>query len=344
MLLKRRGEISMKKLIVLSTVILLFAGCFETEFKFKTIVKPDGSVIRETKIDGRGADKFAPPSGKGWEVKKFQTRGGASILEDTFYHIQATGRFRRMSDMGSDYQYDTAKQFKEISDEERKNFIKLGIVEPFDENVYSKNFVHLVKHRGIFKSTFDYQEVFQNKAIIQLLLNDIKKEVVREQAVPLLPKPKVVAPQNHASDSTPKPTTPPAVEQPAKEEKAKAKTDESATPVTIEGQLLSSQAVESIAAEKMKKEILSKFKFHSEVSMPGKIVSANAGTIIGNAAAWEFTMADFKSNYSNYTLQVRSEMVEWKTIVLISILALALLLGVGYARPRQSKKRSGGGR
>src|SRR3989338_3446530 len=153
----------MRKALFLSATLLLLTGCFETDFKFKTTVKPNGSVIRETKIDGRGANRFAAPSGKGWEVKTFVTRGGQSILEDTYYHVQAIGRFRNASEIGSDYQFNSEKQFQYISDEERKNFIQLGIVEPFSENIYSKNFVQVTKHRGIFKSVFDYQEVFQNR-------------------------------------------------------------------------------------------------------------------------------------------------------------------------------------
>src|SRR3989338_7021881 len=100
----------MRKALFLSATLLLLTGCFETDFKFKTTVKPNGSVIRETKIDGRGANRFAAPWGKGWEVKTFVTRGGQSILEDTYYHVQAIGRFRNASEIGSDYQFNSEKQ------------------------------------------------------------------------------------------------------------------------------------------------------------------------------------------------------------------------------------------
>ncbi len=312
-----------KKIILLGALTLLLNGCFETDFNFKTTVRPDGSLTRETKIDGRGAHNFAPPAGKGWEVKTYQTKGGESILEDTFYHIHATGHFRHATDMGNDYRYDSAKQFKDISDEERKNFIKLGIVEPFEETVYSKNFIQIIKHRGFFKSTVDYKETFQNKAIVELLLNDIKKEVIREQAVPLLSNGKT------GDASLPK-----------KDKAGTPSQAENVPPVTIEGKLLSSQAVESIAQDKMKKDILTKFHFHSEVSMPGKIVTSNAGSIAGKTAIWEFSMADFKPNFSSYTLEVRSEIFEWKAIVLIVILILVGFLAVGYIRNRQPKSRT----
>ncbi|MBI4388430.1 MAG: hypothetical protein HY582_05250, partial [Candidatus Omnitrophica bacterium] len=151
----------MKKFFLSAACLLLLTGCFETDFSFKTTVKPNGSIVRETKIDGRGADRFVAPAGAGWEVKTYDTKGGQSLLEDTYHHVHAFGRFKNASEIGSDYQFNVTDQFSEISDEERKNFIQLGLVEPFEENIYSKNFVQVTKHPGLFKSTYEYQEIFQ---------------------------------------------------------------------------------------------------------------------------------------------------------------------------------------
>ena len=324
----------MKKFLLVGSCLFLLTGCFETDFGFKTTIKPNGSIVRETKIDGRGANRFVAPSGPGWEVKTYETKGGQSILEDTYYHIHAFGRFKSASEIRSDYQFDTSKQFSDISDEERKNFIDLGIVEPFEENIYSKNFVEVVKHHGIFKSTYEYQEIFQNKGIIQLLLNDIKKEIIREQAVTL---PSQGSVKGSLADAASKASTEPATATAG----LKPAEDVTKTPkVTIEGQLLSSHAVETIARERLAKDTLSKFKFRSEVSLPGEIVSSNAGSLVGSTAVWEFSLADFELNYSRYILTARSQMVEWKTVSLLVILIGVILFGMSFARKKTPKKRS----
>lgn len=301
----------MKKMIVSVACLFLLTGCFETDFNFKTTVQPDGSVLRETKIDGRGADRFLPPSGKGWEVKSYETKGGQSILEDIYHHVEAVGKFKSASEISSDYQFASTKQFEDISDEERKNFISLGIVEPFEENVYSRNNVQVVKYPGLFKSTIEYHEIFQNKGIVELLLMDVRKEVVREQAVPI----------------------------PSGENKGITDVES----IQVGGELLPDRTVDSIALERLKADILSKFRFRSEVTMPGKIVSSNAGTLIGNTAIWNFSIGDFSPRYSRYVLEVKSEMIEWKTIVLLVVLLVVILFGVSFFRKKTaktSKKRS----
>ncbi len=342
-----------KKIFLFAGCLLIFSGCFETEFNFKTVVQPNGTILRETKIDGRGADRFAPPAGAGWEVKTYETRGGQSILEDKYYHIYASGRFRKGSQIGSDYQFNGAKQFEDISDEERKNFIELGLVEPFEENIYSKNQVEVSKKRGFFKSTVEYREVFQNRGIIELLLRDLKKEVIRSSDVtlsgaapsgtpeaPAAAEDAALPPSNVTSEATS-----PAVQLANPEVPAGGEAAGAPVPaVTIEGQLLAPQRVEMLAKEKLTKEILAQFKFHSEVTLPGKIFSTNAMRSVGNTAVWDFTAADFQNDLSQYTLEVKSEMVEWKFLVVIICAVALVLFGVGSAVVKRPKPKTGRGR
>ena len=72
----------MRKAIMLFCLTLILSGCFETKFNFRTVVHSNGRAEREVQVDGRGADRFLPPSGPQWEVKTFETKGGQSILED----------------------------------------------------------------------------------------------------------------------------------------------------------------------------------------------------------------------------------------------------------------------
>lgn len=324
----------MKKLFILIPSLIFLTGCFDTTFNFKTNVSSDGSIVRETKIEGRGADRFLPPSGKGWEVKTYQTRGGQSVLDDKYYHIYAIGRFKNSAQIGSDYRFDSDKAFSEVSDEERQNFIQLGIVEPFNESIYSKNDIQVVKHGGLFKSRFEYTESFKNQHLIELLLNDLKKEVVRQQDV--------VVEETPEAPSVKAPAAPDG--QSAEDNQQAQAADAAVLPVTIEGQLLSAQKTETLAQAKLDKEILSQFKFHSEVTLPGKIISSNADRILGNTAIWDFTAKDFKGGIAQKTLAIESEMIEWKTIVLLAALGILIIFGIGSAftkKPKTGRSRSG---
>ncbi|PIQ85187.1 MAG: hypothetical protein COV74_09520 [Candidatus Omnitrophica bacterium CG11_big_fil_rev_8_21_14_0_20_45_26] len=348
----------MKKIYLLLIGIILLTGCFETDFNFKTVVKPSGAVVRETRIDGRGAHLFKAPQDGHWQVKTNVTKGGQSILADTYYHVYAVGRFDKGEQIGSDYQYDAEKQFQDISDEERRNFIQLGIVEPFEQNIYSKNFIQVVRHRGLFTSEYEYQEVFQNKNVIELLLNDIKKEVIREQSVSLPVRPSILnditifAEKNEetkesAEESGKEKNEDKAEAEKTKTEKVEEEVAEAPTgdmpveaqksPVTLEGQLLSSSAVESIARERMESEVLSKFRFYSEVTLPGKIISTNGDSIVGNTVVWKFSMSDFKPEHSRFVLKAASSMIEWTTIILLVVLLLVILFGISYFRVNPSK-------
>ena len=83
----------MKRVSVAIFLLLLLSGCFETNFYFKTVVHRNGKIDREIQINGRGADRFLPPSGPQWKVMTSESKGGQSILDDTHYHIHAVGHF-----------------------------------------------------------------------------------------------------------------------------------------------------------------------------------------------------------------------------------------------------------
>lgn len=346
----------MKRIFLYGACLILLSGCFETDFNFKTTVKPNGSVIRETKMVGRGANRFVVPSGKGWQVKTYQTKSGQSLLQDTVYNVYAVGRFDSAQDITNDYQFDVEKQFGEINDEERRNFIELGITEPFSENIYSKNFIQIVKHRGLFKSIFEYQEIFQNKGAIELLLNDIKKEVVREKAVPVpsdladfqtdVKMVSVEEGQDRVKEELKTKEEPKAKEDAAEKEESKPKEAlvQVVPAVTVEGNLLAPHVLERVARERMVKDVLKKFNYRSEVSLPGKLISSNAESKLNNTAVWEFSLSDFEFNHSRYILRARSEMVEWKTVMLIVVILLAGLLGLSFVKVRPAQKRSHGTR
>src|SRR4051812_19292049 len=89
--------------------LLLFSGCFETEFNFKTTVHQDGTVERQTHIDGRGANLFKVPDGKGWQAKVWETQGQEALLPATYHHIEAHGKFASGETVPPDYQFDQTK-------------------------------------------------------------------------------------------------------------------------------------------------------------------------------------------------------------------------------------------
>ncbi len=165
----------------LTVSVLAFSGCFETEFKFQTIVHPDGSVYRETKIDGRGAHMFKAPSGPGWEVKTWETKGAETFLFDTYYHILAHGRFRAHEVITPDFQYDIEKNTGgEIEEADLKQFEEAGIPQPYLENVFSRNEIKINALKGWLTTTFIYEESFRNAGVIELLLLDVKEEIRKQ--------------------------------------------------------------------------------------------------------------------------------------------------------------------
>src|SRR4051812_1203505 len=87
----------------------LLSGCFETEFNFNTEVFNDGSIKRETHIDGRGAHLFKAPQDGGWKSETTQTEGSEALLPATYYHTKAAGRFARGKSVPADYRLDLSQ-------------------------------------------------------------------------------------------------------------------------------------------------------------------------------------------------------------------------------------------
>lgn len=305
----------MKKSLVLILPLVLFTGCFETKFNFKTIIHPNGQTQREVRIDGRGANRFLPPSGPQWEIKKFETKGGQTILDDRNYHIEAQGQFKSPAQIGSDFRYDVAKLVANVTDETRQEFkTELGIKEPFDQEIRASNQIQFNLKRKLFTTDYEYSEIFQNRWIIPILVHDLKKEIIRQETVAI---------QQNADQNLPM---------------------SAAASAVISPVLVSPEKVEALAQEKLVKEILPQFQFHSEIVMPGKILTTNAKHVQGRTAVWDFRGSDFEKNYSSYTLHVSSQSVNNGTIVVflavvLFLLVMGIFLMTRKKQPKPSRRR-----
>jgi len=165
---------------MLPFIIFLLSGCLETTFDFKTQVESDGSVLRRTKIAGRGAAFFKAPEKEGWKSNTWETKGEGALLAQTEYHIASEGRFRAGHETSSDYELDLSKRFPEWGEKEKKRLAEAGIRPPFEENLYSRNQIRLNRVQGWLTVTTVYEETFQNKGVLELLLLDLKDEIRRQ--------------------------------------------------------------------------------------------------------------------------------------------------------------------
>lgn len=291
----KRERGNMKKAIFALFFLLVFSGCFETKFNFKTVIHRNGKTDREVRIDGRGANRFLPPSGPQWLVKTFETKGGETILEDRQYHIEAQGHFKSPSEITSDFRYDVSKLVANVTDQTRKEFQnELGIKEPFDKEIRAANHVDFQVRRKFLTTEYDYTEIFQNRWIIPILLHDLKKELIRKETVA------IQAPNTGIASQAPA--------------------------IAMDPTLLSSDRIEKLAEKKLKEEVLPQFQFHSEITLPGTIVSSNATQTHGPVAVWDFRGTDFQKNFSTYTLQVKSKAYNISTLVALAVLALLILV------------------
>ncbi len=161
-------------------LLFLFSGCFETAFDFKTVVHPDGSVFRETRVDGRGGHLFKAPSGPGWQVKSWETKGKETILVDTYYHQVATGRFLSNQAIPPDYQFNTEGLAQNWDEEDKKHLEGAGIKPPYEQNLYSRNRIRIQRIKGWLTETFFYEEVFETAGLIELLSRDLKEEIKKQ--------------------------------------------------------------------------------------------------------------------------------------------------------------------
>lgn len=168
----------MKKGILLLPFIL--TGCFETQFHFNTVVHPDGTVIRESRVEGRGAHLFKLPEGGGWESQSWQSQGEEALIPDTYYHGLARGRFAPGQEILPDYQFDIAKQAENWTEKKKARLEKAGIQSPYEEHLFSRNQVQVSQMKGWLTRTTFYEETFLNAGVIPALLTDIKEEIRRQ--------------------------------------------------------------------------------------------------------------------------------------------------------------------
>ena len=308
------------KRIVLGVLSLLFlSGCFEADFNFKTLIHRNGKVDREVQINGRGADRFLPPAGPQWEVKTSTTKGGQSILEDTHYHIHATGHFTDPSQFTSDFRYDVAKLISNLTEETRRELIEeVRVPGSLEQQIGAENQIELKRKRSLFTTEFDYTEAFHIRWLIPILLHDLQKEIIREQALTLKP-------QTSVSDVAGAPSG------------DKAKSETAAT--IVEPSLLSPEKIQALAQKKMREEILPKFQFHSEIILPGKVVSSNATSVHGSTAIWDFRGVDFENDFSVYTIRVISRAPNIGLIVasILGMLAVIWALAISSGRKKGRK-------
>ena len=297
--------------IVLLLSLVFLSGCFETDFNFKTIIRRNGKIDREVHINGRGASRFLPPTGPQWDVKISQTKGGQSILEDTQYHIHANGHFIDSSLFTSDFRYDTAKLISDLTDETREEFRKeLGIPEPFEKEIGAANRIELKRKRSLVATEYDYTEVFEIRWLIPILLHDLKKEIIREKTATLKSEP----PTSSQAGIEPVPVP------------------------SLEPALLSDSKISELARKKLVEEILPKFQFHSEITMPGKIVSTNATSTHGVTALWDFQGINFSDDFSLYTLHVVSKAPNFGLIAVSILVVLGIVwIFVASRRPKAQK-------
>ena len=172
----------MKRKFWLVAVLLLFSGCFETQMEMKTTIQRGGTVLRETRLDGRGANLFKVPAGPGWESKTWETQGEEAFLAGTYYHVASRGRFASGQLIPPDYEFDFAKQAKGWGDKEKSRLKLASIKTPYEENLFSRNRVKISTIKGWFTVTTFYEETFQNAGVIDVLLLDLTEEVRKQSA------------------------------------------------------------------------------------------------------------------------------------------------------------------
>ena len=168
------------KISLLLICAFALSGCFETEFDFKTVVKPNGTVLRTTTLDGRGASLFKLPNEAGWKSKTWETKGENALIPLTEYHGRLEGDFRAGQAILPDYQFDVPKISESWSGKENKKLGDAGIKPPFDRNIFSRNQIHIHRVQGLLTTTTVYEEIFQNANVIPILMMDLKEEIRKQ--------------------------------------------------------------------------------------------------------------------------------------------------------------------
>ena len=176
-----------QKVFLMLLAAPLLAGCFESDFDFKTVVNLDGTVLRETHVTNRGGSFFKVPQGPGWQSKSWETKGGGTLIPVTYQHILANGKFAIGQPISSDYEFDFARQAKEWGPQQFEKLSQAGIASPYDDHLFSHNTVRIHRSGGWLRQTYSYEETFQNEGILEVLLLDLNDEIRKQSGEPAGP-------------------------------------------------------------------------------------------------------------------------------------------------------------
>jgi hypothetical protein len=165
------------RVLILFALCLFFPGCFETQFSFDTTVERDGTVLRESRIDGRGAYLFGVPEGPGWESKTWETKGDETFLPNTYNHILSKGKFSAGQMVPSDFRLNIESFLDNVGEDGRKRMEALGIKPPYENKLFAANEIRIYRVPGWFTVTTIYEETFRTGGIIPLLLRDLEAEI-----------------------------------------------------------------------------------------------------------------------------------------------------------------------
>ena len=170
-----------KKIMMLLCLTGLLSGCLEAEYQFQTVVNEDGSVFRETLIEGRGFQFFLPPEGKGWQVQINQAENKGTFFLGPYYSVQAHGQFKPNEALPPDYRFNLKKQMEGWGAEQMQAVEALGIRPPYEQFLYSRNNIRIRLKKGWLTHTYIYEETFENKGLIELLLIALIEELKAER-------------------------------------------------------------------------------------------------------------------------------------------------------------------
>lgn len=162
-------------------LMLLCTGCLEAEYQFKTVVNEDGSVFRETLIEGRGFQFFLPPEGAGWQVQINQAENKGAFFLGPYYSVQAHGQFKPNQMLPPDYRFNLKKQMEGWGEEQMQAVEERGVRPPYEQFLYSRNDIRIRFEKGWLTHTYVYEEIFENKGLIELLLIDLIEELKEDR-------------------------------------------------------------------------------------------------------------------------------------------------------------------
>jgi hypothetical protein len=277
------------------------------------VIRRDGEIDREVQINERGTRRFLPPAGPHWKVKTSETKGEQVILDDSFHHLNATGHFRNANEFTSDFHYDSENLVANLEEEDRQVFRdEIKIPDPLEKEIGTSNQIEFFKKQSFFTVEYYYTEIFQIRWLMPILLHDTKKEIIRGETAPSA---------TGAVSGEPKTET---------------------SSLSLESSMSDPEQIDALAREKLNREILSKFQFHSEVSLPGKIQNTNANTSHGSTAVWNFKASDFSKDgiYRLHAVSKASSKGGILGVVLLVLIGVVILAFSIRQREKVRKKKS----